>query len=141
MALGGGLAGMRFLPRDPTQQAEAPQALDLAAVRDGLDAIVGLADHQQPAGTPLVQLALLGLVGAALPGPRWGIRLLLAAVGLIAAGLTASTVGELLRPRYLLAAMLPAGRWRAPWVGCCWMGSRSWRAVEGPSPAGCWPWP
>jgi len=109
VALGVGAAlAVGLLPDDPTQQASAPADLSWGALRGGLDAILSLPDRQQPAATPLIQLAGLGLVGAALPGPRWGTRLVVAGIGIAAAAVAAVTVGDLLRPRYLMAAALPA---------------------------------
>lgn len=104
----GALVGLELLPSRPTQQASAPTTVTLPILLSGLDAAWSLPARQHPHATPLNQLGALALAAGLLPGRRWLLRGCVAAVGLVAVGVAAATVGDLLRPRYLLAATLPA---------------------------------
>lgn len=101
-------AGLGMLPAQPTQQAGAPASLTVSTLMGGLESVWALPSRQHPQAEPLLQLGLVAAVAALVPGRRWGLQLATLAVGLCAVGVAAATIGDLLRPRYLLAAALPA---------------------------------
>ncbi len=104
----GAVAGAGLLPAQPTQQASAPAALSWSSLASGLQSVWALPSRQHPHAEPLLQIGVAAAVAAMVPGRRWGVQLTALAAGIAAVGVAATTVGELLRPRYLLAAMLPA---------------------------------
>jgi hypothetical protein len=78
---------------------------DLAVILEGLsqvEALLGSTIREDI----LLQLLVLGAVGALLPGRRWLPRLLLAGLTVGVFGFTAQTISDKLRPRYLVPASL-----------------------------------
>ncbi len=106
LAAGAGLAlgRARWLATGESHVTEVPTP-DLAVVQEGLtrvQEILGSTIREDV----LLQILAMGVLGALIPGRRWGVRLLLAALTVGIYGFTAQTISDKLRPRFLIPATL-----------------------------------
>ena len=98
------LGRSRWLSTPDSHVSEIPTP-DIAVITEGLSHIQDLLGSSVREDV-ILQLLALGAVGALIPGRRWPVRLLLAALTVGVFGFTAQTISDKLRPRYLIPASL-----------------------------------